>query len=62
MSFSRCKTSLFIISHITMDRLRKTLLLFNWVPKLFFSDLVLIENQLILISYEKLGLKEERLK
>jgi hypothetical protein len=32
---------------------------FKLVLKLFFSDLVLIENQLILISYEKVRLKEE---
>jgi len=28
--------------------------------KLFFSDLILIEDQLILISYEKIGLKDEK--
>jgi hypothetical protein len=33
-----------------------------WFSNLFFSDLVLIEDQLILISYKKMVLKEEKLK
>jgi hypothetical protein len=35
-----------------VDRLCKILCFFNLVLKYFFSDLVLIEDQLILISYK----------
>jgi hypothetical protein len=34
-------------------------LFFNLIFNFFFSDLVLIEDQLILTSYEKMRLKEE---
>jgi hypothetical protein len=51
---------MFILSHMTVDELCKILCFFNLILKPFFSsDLVIIEDQLILISYEKVGLKEE---
>jgi hypothetical protein len=60
--FSLCKASLFSLLHITMDGLCKILYFSIWSSNLFFSDLVLIKDQLILISYEKMVLKEEELK
>jgi hypothetical protein len=62
VSFSLYKTPFFTISCIIVDGLYKILCFFNLVLKLFFSsDLVLIEDWfiLILISHEKVGLKEE---
>jgi hypothetical protein len=44
-----------------VDELCKILRFFNLALKPFFfsSDLVVIEDQLILISYDKVGLKNE---
>ena len=41
---------------------RKILCFFNMVFNFFFDDLIIIENQFILISYEKIGLKEKESK
>jgi len=44
-----------------MDKLCKILSFFQFGPQIFISyDLVLIEDQLILISYEKMGLNKKR--
>jgi hypothetical protein len=43
-----------------VDELCKFFLFFQFDPQTFiFDDLILIEDQLILISYEIAGLKEE---
>jgi len=62
VGFSQCKAPLFIISHIIVDELCKIFCFFNLVLKRFSSNLILIEDQLILISYGRVRLKEERLK
>jgi len=60
VGFSLCKALLFILSYIIVDGQCKILYFFNLIIKLFFfADLILIEDQLILIYYEKIGLKEE---
>ena len=57
VSFSLCRCSLFILSHITVDG---SCNFFQFDPQIFFfGNLVLIENQLILISYERVRFKEE---
>jgi len=61
MSFSLCKTLLFIISCIIVDDgLCKILCFFLiWVSNFFSDNLVLTEDQLILISYKNVRLKEK---
>jgi len=52
--------SLFILSHFNMDRLHKFFLSFQFDLKIFFlSDLVIIKEQLILNSYDKMRFEEE---
>jgi len=60
LSFSLLKALLFIFSHIIIDELCKILYFPIGSSKYFFSsDLVLIKDQLILISYKKVWLKKE---
>jgi hypothetical protein len=62
LGFSPGRRELFILSHGTLNELCKIIYFFNLVIKLFFGDLVLVEDQCILISNEIVGLKEEGLK
>jgi len=57
MSFSLRMILLFIFSHIIMDGLPKFIYFSIWFLNFFFDDLVLVEDQLILISYERVRLK-----
>ena len=54
-----CKASLFILLCVGVNGLCKILCFFNIVFNYFFDDLIIIEDQFILISYEKIGLKEK---
>jgi hypothetical protein len=60
--FLMCKASLFILLCVGVNGLRKILCFFNMIFNYFFDDLIIIEDQFILISYEKMGLKEKESK
>ena len=58
--FLLCKDLFFILSYITVEGLYKIYNFLIWFSNFFFSsDLILIKNQLILIFYKKMRLKEE---
>jgi len=60
VGFLLCKTPLFIFLYYC-EWVMQNFLFFSFDLQTFFSsgDLVLIEDQLILISYERVRLKEE---
>jgi len=51
-------SSLFILSHFTVDELCKILYFFQFGPPTFLGDLVLFKKQLISNSYERVRLEE----